>query len=269
MRPRPWGVLLLASVACDPSCGGGKALPAHADLQNPRFERPFLLRTDRLDAASRAEGEAALRRMREDWSRTSDRPFCKPAASQFQAEWREGWTELRLFTLGYPELAEAWAQRAAEDPAFPRFEKGAAYSVLGWLAEARWGAARSVLLRCRKESLDDLGVLAIHLLDRADGIDARRRFDREAAISDDGGRLEATLRHRLQEEYESGHVERGRSRMRVRSETFDETLLALAEIGGELTAEEQAYLRFYGYGVDPRRRLAEILSDKWGASFGE
>ena len=63
-------------------------------------------------------------------------------------------------------------------------------------------------------------------------------------------------------EYESGRVEKWGSRLRVRSDAFDDVLLALAEMGSALTAEERAYLRSYGYGVDPRRRLAEILEKK-------
>jgi hypothetical protein len=46
------------------------------------------------------------------------------------------------------------------------------------------------------------------------------------------------------------------------SERYDRMLLTLAECGGPLNARERAYLRRYGYGCEPRARLAEVLREK-------
>lgn len=46
------------------------------------------------------------------------------------------------------------------------------------------------------------------------------------------------------------------------SERYDRMLLTLAECGGFLNAQERAHLRRYGYGCEPRARLAEVLREK-------
>lgn len=42
----------------------------------------------------------------------------------------------------------------------------------------------------------------------------------------------------------------------------DSALMALAELGDPLDEKELAYLRYYGYRCEPRKRLAEILDEK-------
>lgn len=51
-------------------------------------------------------------------------------------------------------------------------------------------------------------------------------------------------------------------RCRPGLERYHRTLLTLAESGGFLDARERAYLRRYGYGCEPRGRLAEVLLEK-------
>lgn len=49
---------------------------------------------------------------------------------------------------------------------------------------------------------------------------------------------------------------------RVGSERYDRLVLTLAECGGFLSIQERAYLRRWGYGCEPRARLAEVLREK-------
>lgn len=48
----------------------------------------------------------------------------------------------------------------------------------------------------------------------------------------------------------------------VPSDEYDDLLLTLAELGSPLHEKELAYLQYYGYLCEPRKRLAEILEEK-------
>ena len=70
--------------------------------------------------------------------------------------------------------------------------------------------------------------------------------------------LEAAIRERLAADHPQGRA----IQAPMGDEVFDLGLLTLAEIGAELSAPERAYLRHYGFGCDPRLRLAEVLREK-------
>jgi len=157
-----WSLLVLSPVVWalfhEP---GAEVVPADASLPRPSPKRISMLRTDPLDDASRAEGESALRCIlgrwqTEDERRARVRGACGNYPSgRFCCEWYFGTREVRLLALGYPEVAEAWAQRTAEAPMDTR-NRGRAITALGILARERWGGAEGVLVRLLRNPGDRL-----------------------------------------------------------------------------------------------------------------
>jgi hypothetical protein len=74
--------------------------------------------------------------------------------------------------------------------------------------------------------------------------------------------LARTLRERLEIAYRYGSVRLSLTDPTILDDAFDDVLLTLSDLGGDLSDEEKAYLRHYGYRCDPRQRLAEILAER-------
>jgi hypothetical protein len=296
-----------------------------------------------------------LRRMRAFWqgiyeeqrrpSRTENRhtaPMCSGPLGRFANETLSGRTALRLFALGYPEIAESWAQHAAEDPTTPVWERGRAVRMLGYLAEAGVGASESVLVRLCRDVDQEIHLEAEHVLAIADRTGHHRALYRKLARDGDAsasealsywpdveaisilrnqppwvysyehgslidpkpalarlrafedgtwselartaileelsparvhflwairvglerrpGWFETSLRARMRKEYATGRFGFLKDHLAyVDSSVVDDLLLALFDIGSELTADERNYLRAYGYLGDPRERLMDYL----------
>jgi len=267
---------------------------------------------------------------------------------RFVNDWIDDRTELRLFCLGYPELAKAWAEPAALTPSTPSWELRRAVFALGYLAEARFGDSENALMKlCRHpdEYIKEVAVWRLSVLDSSgrhlklfqelarEGVQAamealsftddpetrailkeagtrwrnlpypkgtfyllvqevQPRLDsfvagqwearaKKAVLEEPGPRMrgdiawalqlgrdrrpawfEATLRKRLRATTEAGGATLYPPRFEVQDDAFDDVLLALARIGGELSSEESAYLKRFGYACEPRARLGEILEEK-------
>jgi hypothetical protein len=326
---------------------------------SPDRKPPPQLRPDPLDAATRARAEAALSRMRKVWKRSYDyrhdpprerelgtMPMCWGPITRFANEAISGETALRLFALGYPEVAESWAAKVAPDPGSPPWERPPAIRLLGHLASAMGGAPESVLMRLCRDADGETHLLAEEVLVKADPEGSHRELYRELARAGDapaaealsfwrdpeaitiledgpawvfhpyhgrpvdprnaltrlkafeGGTWEgmvkeaivgqlpllsahftwavrvglerrpawfgAALRERMGTEYASGRFRFLKDHQAyVDSVVVDDLLVALSEIGGPLSEDEQQYLRNYGYLGEPRQRLDEWL-DRWG-----
>ncbi len=267
--------------------------------------------------------------------------YCGIRSSRFSNEWDARGTEFRLLVLGYPDLSEDWARRAAENAASPAWERARALYALGILAGAGQRAAETTLLgHCRslegplrsfailwlaqadrsgrhRESYREwaregdwaaiealaswpdpeaVAILRLILgkrvpiihgyaaesLTRLEALDSEKwnQLAREAILAEPGrvgsryswalriGRerkaswLESTLRIRLNSAGASTLLRLIPPHVMVDDDGFDDALLTLAEIGGTLTGPERAYLWHYGYGCEPRQRLAEVLAER-------
>ncbi len=300
---------------------------------------------------SRREAQSLLNRWLADWAwQSTVSETANPAGirdcgtrrpGRFVNESDSGTTGFRLFVLGYPDLAEAWALQAAENPVSPGWERSRALHALGILAEAGLGSAESTLARLGRHSTGYFRSVAVWWLSRADRSGAHRtlyrdlaregdwaaaealshwpdpeavgilqgilagppgivqgyaqeslvrlralesvdwhRLARDAILSEPGLAgsrfawalrvaqerqapwLPSTLGLRLDAARPSTLLRRIPPHLGVTDGGFDDALLALAEIGGNLSAQERRYLRHYGYGGDPRERLAEILAER-------
>ena len=311
--------------------------PAHSPPRHPHL--------------SQVETENLLRSWLADWAWDfTVREITRPQGAldcgnhrpgRFANEWESGTTDFRLFVLGYPDVAEGWARRAAGNPASPGWERARALQALGYLAEAGRGTAETALADLCRDSDGHFRRYALLWLCRADRRGAHRTLYKESARQGDWGAVEALgfwsdpeaceileqilsrpsgiiqgyakesltrvealasedwhplakkailgeegrlgsrhswalrvakersapwletiLRLRLDSAGASTLLRLIPPHLTVEEDGVDDALLALAEIGGTLTVPEQRYLRHYGYGCEPRQRLAEVLAGR-------
>ena len=127
--------------------------PADSSRRPEPFRDPSLvIRSEPLDPAARAQGESLLRRMRSKWKSDYEFSLKNPGCGyvppgRFNGEWSSRHTEVRLFSLGYPELAEAWATSALELPNAPHWDRYNALLALATLWEAGRTSAGATLAR--------------------------------------------------------------------------------------------------------------------------
>jgi hypothetical protein len=137
--------------------------PAAAQRPQPPYPALFL-RREPLDAATRAEGEALLQRMRRRWSRDHEQLLKDMAAGRGRCGSMSGHLfideqvnygqEVRLFALGYPEVAARWAGPAMQVDR-PGHEQRMAQAMQAWLWKAGWPGADEPLVKlCREAPLD-------------------------------------------------------------------------------------------------------------------
>jgi hypothetical protein len=178
--------------------------------------------------------------------------------------------ELGLWVRGYPSAAEAWIRKAIDPSDYRSENRFWAFVALQELAKVRHPGAEKLLMElCGapdfrrwasevfpgpfNDSAEES--VARRILQESEGPWADERFAwalhvaRERAVP----WRELVLRERMGDR--SPRVPMG-------DEPYDLCLLALAESGAPLSADERAYLKHYGYGCEPRARLAEVLKEK-------
>lgn len=151
VRERPESRSAFLAIPLIPAAPAIAVLPDSSGLRRKTFKLDTL-RSEPLDSAARAEGEEALRRLREGWRQKCERnrgSTCPGRRSQgrFANEWDCDYTEVRLFALGFPELAETWARDSVDNPDSPGWDRFRALGALCLLAKLEVGAAESVLVR--------------------------------------------------------------------------------------------------------------------------
>jgi len=131
----------------------------------PDPERWHPIRREPLDEEARAEGTAALARLRAAWLRAFEEEQRQNAAGHFRfcgcfpssflrQEAEGGWTEIDLLLRGYPAIAEAWAVSVAGDHTAPRWERRRAVEVVCLLAWHGFARAVAAVERLRTDADD-------------------------------------------------------------------------------------------------------------------
>jgi hypothetical protein len=171
--------------------------PGIPSRPRPAIETTHVVGHEPLGEFERSQGESILRRLREKWRQHYEFEQKEPRRcgwqppGRFTREWRDGLTELRLFALGYPELAEAWAKGVAENRASPAWEEMKAIPALGYLAQVRWGTSESLLVDLCKNADPNARYYAQYLLSEADRAGHHRALYRELALQGDFPAVEA------------------------------------------------------------------------------
>jgi hypothetical protein len=168
-----------------------EASPTGKSLSQQPLNPPPPAHRGPLDAAARAEGEALLRRMRNHWrlefeaqerAQAEGRLGCGfVPPGRFAKEAQGGRTELRLFALGYPEIAERWCRQIAPDPRSPKWERWRTIYTLGSLAEARAADVAPLLADLCTDPEEGIRWLAQHCLATADRSGSHRALFRSLA----------------------------------------------------------------------------------------
>jgi hypothetical protein len=178
-----------------------EASPADTSRRQQPMNLPTPLRREPLDATARAEGEALLRRMRNHWRREFEAQeraqaegrygcgFIPPG--RFAKDRKVGSTDLRLFALGYPEIAESWCRQVAPDPRSPKWERWRTIWILGSLAEARAADVATLLADLCTDPEDHIRWEAQHSLATADRSGSHRALFRSLAKQGETESLEA------------------------------------------------------------------------------
>lgn len=156
----------------------------------PRRDPTMVIRTDVMDAAARADGQALLDRMRSHWRSLYEFSLKHPGCGfvppgRFIGEWHGYFTEVRLFSLGYPHLAEEWATAIVERAETPAWERYQALTCLGVLWNAGWSSAGPTLVNIHRHSPPGHYDPSVSLLSDGDREGRYRSLYRELARKGD------------------------------------------------------------------------------------